>query len=328
MTHVHLRRILALWFAFWSGFLLAHPARAFAFYVPILVYHRFAPTPQNLYTVSLQEFEGQMRYLKENGYQVIPLKTLVDFYLGKGSPPPPRAVVITIDDGHTSVYSYAFPILKKYGYSATLFIYPCCIGRVSYALTWEQIRELADQGLEIGSHTRYHPNFKLERRRLKPQEYEELVEKEMTSSKKILEEKLGRSIRYLSYPFGVHDEVLEKKAFEAGYQAMLTIVRRGCDQNSNRGALPRFLIEPHTSVRSFSSLLSPQPSPGELKASPRTGLPYPSVASPKCSRPRIQPSPSPPSWMARILPIQSGSRAISVYRFWGFQKVHPKHWAS
>jgi len=127
MRHVHPRQILALWFAFCSGFLLAHPARAFDFYVPILVYHRFAPSPQNLYTVSLQEFEGQMRYLKENGYQVIPLKALVDFYLGKGSPPPPRAVVITIDDGHTSVYSHAAPLLKKYGYPATLFIYPCCI---------------------------------------------------------------------------------------------------------------------------------------------------------------------------------------------------------
>jgi len=327
MRYLHLRRILALLFAFWSCFLLAPPARASQFYVPILVYHRFAPTPQNLYTVSLQEFEGQMRYLKENGYQVIPLKTLVDFYLGKGAPPPPRAVVITIDDGHTSVYSYAFPLLKKYGYPVTLFIYPCCIGRVSYALTWEQIRELADQGLEIGSHTRFHPNFKVERRRLKPQEYEELVEMEMTSSKKILEEKLRRSIRYLSYPFGVHDEVLEKRAFEAGYEAMFTIVRQGCDQNSNRGALPRFLIEPRTSIRSFSFILSPQSPPGKAGFSPRTGFPYPSDASPTCSRLLIQPSP-PPSRMARILPTQSGSRAASVYRFWELHKVHPKQPAS
>jgi peptidoglycan/xylan/chitin deacetylase (PgdA/CDA1 family) len=266
MRQVHHGRYLILLLGFLTCILLGLPARAADFYVPVLVYHRFAPTSQNLYTVSLQEFEGQMRYLKENGYQVIPLRSLVDFYLGKGAPPPPQAVVITIDDGHTSVYSYAFPILKKYGYPATLFIYPCCIGRVSYALTWEQIRELADQGLEIGSHTRYHPNFKVERRRLKPQEYEEFVEKEMTSSKRILEEKLGRSIRYLSYPFGVHDEVLENKAFQAGYQAMFTIMRQGCDQNSSRGALPRFLIEPHTSTRSFSYILSPQSPPGRAKA--------------------------------------------------------------
>ncbi|MDH7501016.1 MAG: polysaccharide deacetylase family protein, partial [candidate division NC10 bacterium] len=180
----------------------------------------------------------------------------VDYYLRKGSPPPARAVVITIDDGHASVYQYAFPLLKKYGFPATLFIYPCCIERASYALNWAQIREMADQGLEIGSHTRYHPNFKIERRRLSPQAYEQLVTREFTSSKQILEEKLQRPILYLSYPFGVHDEILEKKGFEAGYLAMFTLVRQPCHPGSNRGALGRYLITPHTSLQSFSSILS------------------------------------------------------------------------
>lgn len=244
------------WLALLVLLLWGLPADSSEFSVPILLYHRFAPTAPNAFTVTIKEFEEQMNYLKAKGYQVIPLESLVDYYLGRGSPPPPRAVAITIDDGHASVYRYAFPILRRYGFPATLFIYPCCIEHASYALTWPQIREMANQGLEVGSHTRFHPNFKIERRRLTPEAYEALAAREFTSSKKILEERLQRPISYLSYPFGVHDEVLERKGFEAGYLAMLTLVRQPCQPTSNRGALGRYLITPHTSLHSFAGILS------------------------------------------------------------------------
>lgn len=262
-----LPRTWILWLAFLAISLWGLPADASQFSVPILLYHRFAPTSPNAFTVTLKEFEGQMSYLKEKGYQVIPLRSLVDYYLGKGSPPPARAVVITIDDGHASIYQYAFPLLKKYGFPATLFIYPCCIEHVNYALTWAQIREMANQGLEIGSHTRYHPNFKVERRRLSPEAYEELVTREFTSSKRILEEKLQRPIDFLSYPFGLHDEILEKKGFEAGYLAMFTLARQPCEPESNRGALGRYLITPHTSLHSFASILSSSGRPRTARSS-------------------------------------------------------------
>ena len=92
--------------------LLGPALEAADFGVPILLYHRFAPRPTNPYTISPQEFEAHMRYLKEKGYQVIPLESLVNYYLGKGSPPPPRSVVITLDDGHASIKTYGWPILK------------------------------------------------------------------------------------------------------------------------------------------------------------------------------------------------------------------------
>jgi peptidoglycan/xylan/chitin deacetylase (PgdA/CDA1 family) len=245
-------------FVLFALILQSLPVEAAEFSVPILAYHRFAPTSSNLFTVTLREFEEQMRCLKEGGYQVIPLRSLVNYYLGKGVPLPPKSVVITIDDGHASVHSHAFPILKKYGFPVTLFIYPCCIEHASYALTWAQIKQMADSGsVEVASHTRYHPNFKIQRRRLTPQAYEELVISELTSSKKILEEKIGRPISYLSYPFGYHDEILEKRAFEVGYQAMFTIVQHPCEPSSNRGALGRYLIVPRTTLTTFRSILSP-----------------------------------------------------------------------
>ena len=204
-------RIGVLLFASLILFLSSAPAPGSEFLVPILAYHRFAPNSSNDFTVTVKEFEEQMNYLKLNGYRVIPLRSLVDYYLGKGSPPPAHSVVITIDDGHASVYQYALPILRRHGFAATLFIYPCCIENASYALNWSHIREMANQGLEIGSHTRYHPNFKVERRRLSLAAYQELATKEFVSSKKILEERLGRPVYFLSYPFGHHDEILEQK---------------------------------------------------------------------------------------------------------------------
>ena len=277
--HLFFRAILLL-LVFGISVSASGQAHSADFAIPILLYHRFAPTSSNGFTVTVSEFREQMTYLKTHGYRVIPLRTLVDYYLGQGPPPPSRSVVITIDDGHVSVYRYAFPILKSLGFPATLFIYPCCIQNASYALNWAQLREMANQGMEIGSHTRYHPNFKTERRRLAPAAYEELVARELTSSRKILEERLQVPVRYLSYPFGYHDQILEGKAYQAGYQAMLTISRRPCTPNSSRGTLGRYIIPPHLALRSFAHLLSIASLP------PSSGSSLPGAHSPSSFRHR------------------------------------------
>src|SRR5690242_9619856 len=79
----------------------------------------------------------------------------------------PDAVVITVDDGHRSVYSDMLPLVRKYRLPVTLFIYPSAISNASYAMTWAQLEALKETGFfDIQSHTYWHPNFKTERRRL------------------------------------------------------------------------------------------------------------------------------------------------------------------
>jgi peptidoglycan/xylan/chitin deacetylase (PgdA/CDA1 family) len=78
--------------------------------VPILVYHRFGPVVADSMTVTTPVFAAQLKYLHENGYTVIPLRQLVTYRLGNGPLPPPRSVVITVDDGHESVYTQMFPL--------------------------------------------------------------------------------------------------------------------------------------------------------------------------------------------------------------------------
>ncbi len=80
---------------------------------PILLYHRFGPEVSDSMTVTTPVFESHLKYLKDNGYTVIPLRQLVDYFLGKGLMPPHRSVVIVVDDGHKSVYTEMLPLVKK-----------------------------------------------------------------------------------------------------------------------------------------------------------------------------------------------------------------------
>src|SRR4030042_5682524 len=82
--------------------------------VPILLYHRFGPVAADSMTVTTTLFESHLKYLRDNGYQVIPLRELVDYYLGKRTTLPPHSVVITVDDGHISVYREMFPLVRQY----------------------------------------------------------------------------------------------------------------------------------------------------------------------------------------------------------------------
>ena len=148
--------------------------------VPILLYHRFGPTVADSMTTTTAVFEAQLNFLHANGYSVIPLRTVVDWVLGKGPAPPARSVVITADDGHRSVATVMLPLVMRYHIPVTLFIYPSAISNASYAMTWEELAKLKQTGLfDIQSHTFWHPNFKVEKRRLAPAAYQKLVDSQL-----------------------------------------------------------------------------------------------------------------------------------------------------
>lgn len=211
--------------------------------VPILLYHRFGPEVADSMTVTTTYFESQLKYFKDQGYNVIPLRQFVDYYLGKRGALPSRTLVITADDGHKSVYTDMFPLLKKYHVPATLFLYPSALSNAPYAMTWEQIREMKATGLlELQSHTFWHPNFKKEKRNLKTGEYENLVESQLRKARAKLEKEFEIKVDMLAWPFGIYDEELIKKATQVGYVAAFTMERREATISDNIMALPRFLV--------------------------------------------------------------------------------------
>jgi peptidoglycan/xylan/chitin deacetylase (PgdA/CDA1 family) len=230
--------------------------------VPILVYHRFGAVAADSMTVTTRVFEAHLRYLRDHDYSVIPLRQLVDHLLGKGPAPPPRAVVITADDGHRSVYTEMLPLVVRYRIPVTLFIYPSAISRADYALTWDQLREMHQTGwFDVQSHTYWHPNFKTEKKRLTPGAYEQFVMMQLTRSRDRLRQELGGAVDMLAWPFGIYDDELIGFARAAGYIAAGTLERRPVSSRDKVMALPRYLMTNGDSGKVFERLLA-QPAGG------------------------------------------------------------------
>jgi peptidoglycan/xylan/chitin deacetylase (PgdA/CDA1 family) len=226
--------------------------------VSILVYHRFGAVVSDSMTVRTSTFQWQLQYLREHRYTVIPLRVLVDSLLHQ-SPLPAHSVVITADDGHESVFTDMLPVVRENAIPVTLFIYPSAISNASYAMTWAQLDTLRGTGLfDIQSHTYWHPNFSVEKRRLTSPAYRAFATKQFCHSRVVLRERLSVNPDLLAWPFGIYDEELEGLARECGYVAAFTLERRGTGLGANLMALPRFLMTDSAVGTSFASMLPPE----------------------------------------------------------------------
>jgi peptidoglycan/xylan/chitin deacetylase (PgdA/CDA1 family) len=225
--------------------------------VPILLYHRFGPTVADGMTVTTPVFEEHLKYLRANGYHVIPLRQLTDWYQKKGPAPAPKSVVIVEDDAHKSVYSDMYPLAKKYNVPVTIFIYPSAVSNAKYAMTWEQLREMKKSGLfDFQSHTYWHPNFKQERKKLKPTEFDKLVTSQLQKAKGKIEKELGGTVDLLAWPFGIYDDDLLRRASAAGYTAAFTIERRHATAADSVMKLPRYLLINADQGKAFAQILA------------------------------------------------------------------------
>ena len=125
----------------------------------VLGYHQFiGPTDHstNVYCMRADEFDREMKYLKDNNYNVVPLSDIVAFVQHQKALPP-RAVAITIDDGYKSPVTWAAPILKKYGFPWTFFVYPDFISAARIAASWQDLLALQADGVDIECHSYTHP---------------------------------------------------------------------------------------------------------------------------------------------------------------------------
>ena len=150
-----------------------------------------------------------MEYLRDNGYVPIPMKMYLR-YLNQGISIPNKSVVITFDDGWKNQYQYAFPILKEFGYTATFYIVSGAAGTPSY-VTWDQVRELRDAGMDIQSHTKTHANLV----KVLP----EKALQELIDSRTVIERQVGRPVIMLAYPYYANNESVHQLVAQAGYTA-------------------------------------------------------------------------------------------------------------
>src|SRR5437773_9682295 len=204
-------------------------------------------------------FEAQMKELKDRGITVISMQDLLAWKRGEKNIPP-RCAIITFDDGYKSQYEVAWPIMKKYGYPFTMFIYTEGVRGGSLggggAITWEQLADMRDNGVDIEAHSATHqdlreghtitlasPGGKKTRTKLTGAQYEQWMQNEVVGSKQLLEQRLGIKINCFAVPFGNYNEHVKEIARNAGYEAMFTVYGQPITFTSPMDSIGRYAIE-------------------------------------------------------------------------------------
>ncbi len=194
--------------------------------VPVLCYHHFAERCNSSLCTPTDVFEQQMKVLKKEGYSVISTAELSEF-LAFRREIPKKAVVIHLDDGYRSAYDIAYPILKKYGFTATFFIYTSFIGASKNALSWDQLRTMKADGFEVGSHSVSHVDLSKKMKVESDKEFLARIKRELLLSKQILDDKLNQNTQYIAFPYGEFNQVLLKLCEETGYRVGFSVKAGG-----------------------------------------------------------------------------------------------------
>jgi len=218
-----------------------------------------ATTPQEQlrYTVPTAVFEQQLQVLRDGHYNVIPLSQLVDYLNGTSKSLPPRAVVITIDDGWLCSYTNMLPILHAHGLPFTLFAYPAIIDKHgAHAVTWPQLLTLSDvAGAEVGGHAYTHPMLSRAHNPAAAANYSAFLQHELDDSRKLIAQQTGKPVRFLAYPYGDYDRDVITAASGYGYSAAVTTRRGRVTKTTPLMELPRYLVHNDTTLDEFRTFL-------------------------------------------------------------------------
>ncbi|MGS2721078.1 polysaccharide deacetylase family protein [Paraglaciecola aestuariivivens] len=203
----------------------------------ILLYHHVSESTPAVTSVSADTFRQHMQYLSEH-HNVLPLKTVVEKLKNK-QPLPNKTVVITFDDGYNNLYHQAHPILKEFGFAYTVFINPPLIGQASYQLTWQQVEQMASENATFANHASEHLHLLTKESTESEQDWLARVTENIESAEKMLQKKLGYSLKYFAYPYGEFNSTLKQHLTNLGYTSFAQH-SGAIGPHSDFAALPRF----------------------------------------------------------------------------------------
>jgi peptidoglycan/xylan/chitin deacetylase (PgdA/CDA1 family) len=210
------------------------------------------------FTLSPELFAEQMAYLYQGGYTPITVTQLVRVINLAGSGLPERAVVLTFDDGFADFYTNALPVLKYYGFVATLYVPTAFVGGTSRwlwrkseatqpLLTWDQLIEISMSGIECGAHSHRHLPLDV----VPPS----IAADEIIRSKSMLENQLNQEVSSFAYPFGYYNANVRHMVQMSGYTSACAVRYRMSSTTDDPFALARLIITNNTSVDKFAALL-------------------------------------------------------------------------
>jgi peptidoglycan/xylan/chitin deacetylase (PgdA/CDA1 family) len=207
--------------------------------VPVLLYYQVEHEAKNPRITNEVQFEQQLVFLKENGFRTIHLDELNTFIAFKDTIPP-RAVIISFDTVGTWVYEIAYPLLKKHGMTAAIFITTEDIDKPGN-LSWSQLTQMAVDGFDIGTLGRSGKDLLKLRPNEKAEAYLNRLEGEITEAKADIEARTGKECHYFAYPNGETNDLITAMLKKHGFQAAFT---------RKRGSNP-FFVEPFQLRRSL-----------------------------------------------------------------------------
>lgn len=249
----------------------------------ILLYHHVATDTPPSTSISPADFRGHLQYLEDNNFNVIPLNDMIEG-LKSGKPLPDKAVAITFDDGYSSIYSEAFPLLQSFGYPFALFLStePINNKQRNY-MNWDQVREMAAAGTLIGNHLVDHPYMLQRNPGEDEQQWLQRQRQQLLQAEETIAAETGQSHRYLAYPYGEYDPAIKTMLAEEGFVGFAQS-SGAVGAGSDFLALPRFPLasiyaDLETAKTKFSTLsfrvtqLEPE-SPVTSSRSPRVTLKF------------------------------------------------------
>ncbi len=235
----------------------ARGAKTRNIFIPALLYHDIANDIYDDYTLSPSSFSAQMEWLYANGYRTLSLSEIEGFIKGGTG----QAVMLTFDDGYTSFMDYVFPLLKEYGFKATLNIIGQAVDRHTLlssqrpALSWDECGYLMESGLvELGCHS-----YALHVPRGVLSASYQAIEKDLTLFQKQYIKELGKRCTIIAWPYGIYDEKCIEIAREAGFAYFLTSNEGYIGKESVVRELPRLNINSRLDLISFQQYIGATP---------------------------------------------------------------------
>ncbi len=255
------------------------------------MYHRFGEDQHPSTNIRLDQFDNHIRILQEGGFTVLPLAEIIS-RLKRRATLPDRTVAITVDDAYLSVYEEAWPRLKAAGFPFTVFVATDEVdsGGPDF-MTWAQLREMAEAGVTIGSHSASHGHL--------VGLPEDQVSQDLAQANQRFQDELGKVPELFAYPYGEYDWRLQTTVLETGYKAAFGQHSGVAHGGSDFFALPRFpMNEQYGGEERFRTAIN--------------ALPFP-VYNVSPADPVLQEKDNPPAFHFAVNPASIGPEAISCF---------------
>ena len=210
--------------------------------VAILGYHDVRDRGGSPMLIAGSKFRQQMQAIKDSQIPVVPLADVMAWKRGEKNIPQ-EAIVITFDDGWEGVHTYAYPVLKEFGFPFTVYLYKKYVNIGGRSMNWDQIKGMMQHGCEIGSHSVSHESLKKKpKAKMTDAEHQQWILTELRDSRDFLEQNLKVKIRSFAYPYGIFDDAIMETGLQMGYESLVTVNGQKVGWDAPNGKLGRYII--------------------------------------------------------------------------------------